>query len=913
MNFKKFIRISIISFLLILFFVVLPGILAIYVDWLWFDELGYGKLFSTILFAKIFIGAGVGIISFILIYLNIRIASFLARSSSKGNLLEKFNLDISKIINKIILLIGLILGLFAGMIASAQWETVLKYLNYTPFDVVDPIFNKNIGFYFFTIPFLKMAAGYLFFIVIASLIGCFAVYYIKGYVSFPKKIIKFAGAYGQQVVDNGNFVTNQAAKFHLSILGVLIFLLLALQVHFISIPELTYSTSELFTGAGYTDMHANLPIMRILEIGAIICALLLIINVYTKKNRLVYVAIGLYISLGIVQGIYAAAIQKLIVTPNELAKESPYIEHNIEATQKAWGIDQVEKRELTTDSLLTAQDIENNELTIKNIRLWDREPLLDTFSQIQEIRTYYDFVSVDNDRYQIDNEYRQIMLSLRELNSDSLPSKSFINERFTFTHGHGLTLGPVNRVTEEGLPVLFIKDIPPASEIGSLQITRPEIYFGELSNDYVFVNSRAQEFDFPQGEENVFSEYQGEGGVKIDNLFKKAAFALHFGSLKIFLSNDLDNNSKILYNRNIEKRVEKLLPFLEFDNDPYVVIADDGSLQWIYDGYTASSKYPYAQIMENGKNYMRNSVKVVIDAYDGSMDLYLADLNDPLILTYEKIFPGTFKALADMPKDLKKHLRYPEDLFNYQTKLYRTYHMEQPQIFYNKEDQWEIPYVNDGGSSIDPIMRHLIMKLPGEKSEEFILMIPFTPRQKDNMAAWMVARSDGDNYGKLVVYQFGKQKLIYGPKQINNRINQDAEISRQISLWDQRGSEVIQGNLLVIPIEESLLYVRPLYIRAQGGRIPELKRVIVAYENKISMEETLDQALEKIFGNKKIEADKEIPIETKDIDKQETSSQNDLIKDAKKYFDEAQRAQKEGDWTAYGENINKLKEVLSQL
>lgn len=910
MDFKKIIRLSIISFLILILFVVLPGLVALLVDWFWFKQLGYQGLFSTRLNAKILLGLGVGMISFVLIYINIRIASHVSRKSEKLNFLDGVSIDISKYINKLILIVSLILGVFAGLAASAQWVKVLQYLNYTPFDTSDPIFNKNIGYYFFTIPFFKMMMGYLFLIIIASLIGCFAIYAIKGFVNIPKKIIRLTST-PNQVIDNYNFVTNQAAKFHLSILGVIIFLLLALQTHFISIPELTYSASELFVGAGYTDIHANLPIMRVLEVGAIVCAILLIINVYTKKNKLVYIAVGLYIALGMVQGIYATGIQKLIVIPNELTKESPYLKHNIKATQEAWGIDKVEKKELTTDSSLSAKDIEENELTIKNVRLWDRQPLLDTFSQIQEIRTYYDFISVDNDRYNINNEYRQVMLSPRELNSESLPNKSFINERFTFTHGYGLTLGPVNQVTKEGLPLLFTKDLPPVSEIDSLQIKRPEIYYGELSNDYVFVNTKAQEFDYPQGEENVFSEYEGSGGMPVDNLFKKALFALHFGSLKILLSNDLDVNSKVLYHRNIETRVKKAMPFLEYDGDPYMVIDSQGALKWIYDAYTTSSRYPYSQTMNNGKNYMRNSVKVVIDAYNGSMDFYIADSTDPLIKTYEKIFPGVYKPLSDLPEDLKAHLRYPEDIFNYQTKLYRTYHMDQPQIFYNKEDQWEIPYVNEGNST-DPIMRHLIMRLPDEKEEEFILMIPYTPRQKDNMAAWMVARSDGENYGKLVVYQFGKQKLIFGPKQIDNRINQDAEISRQVSLWDQRGSEVVQGNLLVIPIKESLLYVRPLYIRADGGKIPELKRVIVAYENKIIMGETLDEALQQIFG---VETKTQVSNDTKEekTDKAESKSTINLVDEAKKYFEQAQVAQQKGDWTAYGENINKLEEILQQL
>ena len=691
------------------------------------------------------------------------------------------------------------------------------------------------------------------------------------------------------------------------------FILTSFKIYAVKIPSLLYSSTGPFIGASFTDIHAVLPFLKILVFVAVVAAVLAVLNIFKQDNRFIVLAVSIYVITLILGGwAYPVALQRFVVLPNELVKETPYIKHNIEATQKAFVLDTVTERDLTGEALLTIDDINNNRSTIKNVRLWDREPLLDTFGQLQEIRTYYDFVSIDNDRYQLNNDFRQVLLSPRELNSTSLPQRTFINERLTFTHGFGLTLSPVNEVTPAGLPVLFLKDLPPSSDIESLAVSRPEIYYGELTNDWVVVNTKAKEFNYPSGEENVFTEYEGKGGVKIESIFRKALFALKFGSLKILLSNDITEDSRIMYYRNIEERVRRVLPFLSLDHDPYMVVTKEGKLKWIYDAYVTSDRYPYAELVKDvfspfpGKNinYIRNSVKVVIDAYDGRMTFYIADKDDPVIKTYAKIFKDSFLPLDELSDDLRAHIRYPEDLFAYQTGLYTIYHMDEAQIFYNKEDQWQIPIISEG-TLADPMMRHMIMKLPGEEQEEFILMIPFTPRGKDNLSAWMVARNDKEFYGQLVVYRFPKQKLVFGPKQITNRINQDADISRQISLWDQRGSEVIKGNLLVIPIEESLIYVQPIYLRAEGGKIPELKRVIVAYENRIAMEETLDLALADVFGgaiSADQEADKFAPAKP--------SAGLDLIQQAKDYFNRAMQAQRSGNWALYGEQMKKLGEIL---
>jgi uncharacterized membrane protein (UPF0182 family) len=578
----------------------------------------------------------------------------------------------------------------------------------------------------------------------------------------------------------------------------------------------------------------------------------------------------------------------------------------------------VELRELSGETSLTLADIQANGATVDNVRLWDRDPLLQTFGQLQEIRTYYDFVSVDDDRYQIDGKYRQVLLSPRELNAASLPTRTFINEHLTFTHGMGLTLAPVNQVTAEGLPVLFVKDLPPVSSV-SIKVTRPQLYYGELNNEYVFVKTRQREFDHPSGEENVYAEYQGTGGVPIGTVLRRLIFAAQFGSSNILFSGDIQGETRILYNRNIRDRAQQALPFLRFDRDPYIVIAADGKLKWILDAYTTTDRYPYAVPLDNGTTYMRNSVKVVIDAYDGSLHSYVSAPHDPLVRTWGRIFPGILQPMDSMPADLRAHIRYPDELYRAQTTLYTTYHMIAPEDFYHREDQWQIPAEERSNTAV-PFMRHIVMRLPEEKNAEFIYMVPFSPRGKDNLAAWMVARNDGAAYGKLRVYRLSRQSLVFGPKQIENRIHQNTDISRQISLWDQRGSQVIRGDLLVIPIESSLLYVQPLYLRAEGGRIPELKRVVVAYQNQVAMEETLDGAIASLFGSGGTRstiaaadstrgAAPGTPAPAVSVD----AALQALIADAQRRYRNALDAQREGDWARYGEEIRQLGQVLERI
>jgi uncharacterized membrane protein (UPF0182 family) len=627
-----------------------------------------------------------------------------------------------------------------------------------------------------------------------------------------------------------------------------------------------------------------------------------------------YVAVSI-----VVGGLFPFAMQRFVVEPTELTREAPQLKHHIDATRRAWALDKVETRTLGGDARLSLADIRANAATVENVRLWDREPLLQTFGQLQEIRTYYDFKSIDDDRYMINGRYRQVLLSPRELNTESLPTRSFINQHLTYTHGMGLTLGPVNEVTSEGLPVLFVKDLPPVSTT-SLKVTRPQIYFGELTGGHVFTGTRSAEFDYPSGETDVKTRYSGSGGVLVGSLIRRAMFAMRFGALNILLSQDIRSESKVLYNRDIGQRARLALPFLKFDRDPYMVVADNGQLKWLMDAYTSTSDYPYSQRLGDGTSYMRNSVKVVIDAYDGTIDAYVIDAADPLVRTYSKIFPGLLKPFSSMPADMRTHMRYPTDLFSVQSALYATYHMDSPETFYHREDQWQVPAVGDQRETGNRFMRHIVMKLPEEPRAEFIYMAPFTPRGKDNLASWMVARNDGENYGKLRVYSFPKQSLVFGPRQIMARIDQDTEISQQLTLWDRTGSEVIRGELLVIPIEEALIYVQPIYLRSEGGRIPELKRVVVAYQNRVVMRETLEAGLETLFGG----GDAPAPTVAADTTGAATPPapgappsapgvSQSLVATARQHYDRAIAAQRAGDWATYGREIQLLGQVLRQL
>ena len=584
-------------------------------------------------------------------------------------------------------------------------------------------------------------------------------------------------------------------------------------------------------------------------------------------------------------------------------------------TRAAYGLDHIVEREFPADETLDARALERNAATIKNIRLWDYRPLLRTFGQLQEIRTYYKFVDVDNDRYVVNGEYRQLMLSPRELSYQHLQSRIWINEHLTFTHGYGVVVGPVNRITSEGLPEFLVKDIPPQSTSGFPKVTRPQIYYGEVSNEYVLVKTKSQELDYPSGDQNVYTTYSGVGGIPLSSFFRKVAFAMRFGEIKILLSNDLTDESRIMMYRTVIQRVRQIAPFFRYDRDPYMVVDDDGRLIWMLDGYTTTDRYPYSEPVLGVGNYIRNSVKVTIDAYDGTVTFYRADDADPIVRAYGAAFPGLLKPLDKMPESLRRHIRYPEDLFTIQARKYATYHMLDPQVFYNKEDLWALPRRAIEGRDRDMEPYYTIMRPPGEQKEEFILLTLFNPARRDNMIAWMAARSDPPNYGRLIVFNFPKQKLVYGPRQIDARIDQDPIISQQLALWNQRGSTVIRGSLLAIPIDQSLIYVQPLYLAAsEQGALPELRRVIVAYGNQIAMEPTLEQSLSRIFGGRLAAA----PVAAAAAPRPDppaggAAGARELGQRAWESWTRAQDALRRGDWAAYGAEQKRLEEALRGL
>jgi len=884
--------------LLFALFLFLSNLVQLAAEWLWFQGLGYGRVFTTRLVAEALLGLGVGGLVFAFLYPNLRIAQ---RGLVPNPLLVQFGagapaVDVTRLLRRLALPTALGLALLFGLGAADGWLGVLQFLHRTPFGVTDPVFGRDVGYYVFTVPVIAGATGLFTAVTTLTLLATIMLYVLR------RDIVVFR----RQVT------VEPSARVHLAVLIALLFLLVALRVYFVRLPGLLYSTTGPLVGASYADLHAQLTGLRLAGLAAVAGGALVLSGARSQRlARNTLLALGLYFGVSLLGvALYPTIVQKLVVAPNELVKETPQLVYHLAATRRAWGLDSVVTRDLTGEARLTERDIRANRPTIDNVRLWDRDPLLQTFGQLQEIRTYYDFVSVDDDRYWIDGQYRQVLLSPRELNSASLPTRTFINERLTFTHGMGLTLGPVNQVTQEGLPVLFIKDLPPASSV-SLRVTRPELYFGELTDSWVFARTHQREFDYPSGDENIFTSYTGTGGVRVGSFPRRLVLATYLRSLKVLLSSDITSDSRAMYIRNIRLRARTALPFLLFDDDPYLVVSDSGRLRWILDAYTATSRYPYAQPLDNGINYMRNSVKVVIDAFDGTVTAYLADPRDPLVRTLAKVFPGIFQPLDAMSADLRAHLRYPEDLFRVQTDMYATYHMAEPEIFYHREDQWQKPVLSRPGERPDPFLRHIVMRLPEERQAEFILMVPFTPRGKDNLASWMVARNDGERYGRLVVYRFPKQSLVYGPTQIVNRINQDTDISRQISLWDQRGSEVIRGHLLVIPIEESLIYVQPLYLRAEGGRIPEMKRVVVAHQNRVVMEETLDAGLARLFGG---------AVEPAAAAAAPTGAAHpgygraaDLARRAAELYQRAVAAQRSGDWARYGEELSQLGEVLRQL
>ena len=887
--------------IILLLLVLMSAFSRLYVDWLWFGSLGFGQIFKTIFLTKWALGAAVFLLAFIFLFGNLMLTRrYLNRQlidttadgreiiydepSAWEGMLRSSNLG------WLFAALSALVSLGLAFAASDKWIVVQQYLHSVGFNLKDPVFSRDIGFYVFNLRFYELVYGLVMPILVMTAIGVGLVYLLMA--SF--KFIEF------------NWSELNWPKAHLVLILGLFFLCKSWGYQLASYGIL-YASNGVVFGAGYTDIHARLMAYKILTVVTIIVAAVLLLNLFIRKMSWVLISLGLWVGAALIFGtLYPAIVQKLSVEPNEFIREKPYIENNIKYTRLAYALDRVDTDPYNMSYNLTWNDLKANQETIENIRLWDWQPLKKTYQSIQEIRPYYRFNDIDIDRYIIDGRYRQVMLAPRELSQENTP-QTWINRKLEYTHGYGLTMSPVNEVAREGLPVMFLKDIPPRSSV-DLKVTRPEIYFGEEPSSYVIVNSKTPEFDYPMGTKNARSTYQADSGIKMGSLLQRAVFAWVLGDYKLLLSSQIDADSQLLIYRNIMERTHKIAPFLQYDSDPYIVLAD-GKLYWMMDAYTTSENYPYSEPYDGRNNYIRNSVKVVIDAYTGRTTFYMADAKDPVALSLSRVFPDLMQPLDKMPEELRSHIRYPEDMFLIQARMYSLYHMTDPSVFYNKEDKWNIPQeiVGDKPEQVDPY--YIIMQLPGEDKPEYILMLPFTPNTKQNMIGWLCARSDGENYGKLKVYDFSKQELIYGPMQIESRIDQNSEVSQQMTLWNQKGSRVYRGNLIVIPIQNSILYVEPVYLQAEQSQIPELRRVIVVYGDSVVMEPTLQGALMKIFGVEgQPPQELQAPGEPAGDDTIAT-----IARQAKSYFDQAQNALKAGDWTAYGNNIKEVGRSLDRL
>ena len=779
----------------------------------------------------------------------------------------------------------------------------------------DPIFDRDVSFFLFTLPIWQFLRGWLMTMLVITLIAT-----------------GLASGIGWR-----GWGAPAAVRAHLSVLGALILLLIAWQYRLDAL-ELVYSRRGAVFGAGYTDVNAQLPAYTILVFVTIVAAVLLLVNVFLQQawRAIVVVLVGWIAISALAGNIYPNLVQRFQVNPNEFTREQEYIAHNIDFTRVAYGLDRIVDENFDAESELTGEELLSQPDTITNIRLWDYRPLLQTYNQVQALRQQYQFTDIDIDRYDIEGERRQLMLSARELIPEQLeqPAQTWVNRKLVYTHGYGVAASPVAEITPDGLPTFVLQDLPVQ---GILDVTRPQIYFGERTNEYVIVKTETPEFDYPRGEGgNVFTTFEGDTGIRIGGFLPRLAFAIQFADINLFISQELNPESQLLWRRNILRRTLEVAPFLRFDSDPYIVVGGDGNLYWFLDAYTVSGRFPYSEPSQFGTrtvppgfNYIRNPVKIIIDAYTGEMDFYLVEPDEPIAAAYARIFPSLFTSFEEMPADLNAHIRYPNDLFSIQASVFRTYQMTEPTDFYNREDVWAWPEEIFDNQSRPMEPYYVLMQLPGSEDLDFIQILPFTPANRENMISWLAAQNDPEKYGEMLVYRFGKDSLVFGPKQIEARIDQDPTISSLLSLWNQQGSQVIRGNLLVIPIGESLLYVEPLYLQAATGKIPELKRVILATSERVIMAENLGLALADLFGQDiladtklaelAISGDGEMPA-VQPVAEQEavdvnlaTSSLEELILEANSRYTRAQDALLAGNWAAYGAELDGLERILDRM
>jgi hypothetical protein len=893
--------------LFIAIFAALVTLSSFFVNFLWFDALGFRSVFTTIWLTTIVVFAVASLLSSAILFINGYSAVRITSSGSAGKrsftiftrntqgLPQAIDFSLERIPWRLIIpAISLLIGLFFGLAQAGNWDTILKWIHAVPFGQRDPLFGHDLAFYLFSLPAYELLRDWGITILFWSALLAVVIYWVRGEILY----------------EPGRFPTvSPAATRHLSVLLAVYFLVKAAG-YILNTYDLMISNNGVVFGAAYTDVHLRLPLLMALAGASVLAAGLCVANLWSGGIRLPLIAVAFVFTLSLMKALVPGLFQSYWVKPDELRLESTYIANNIKFTRYGFGLDRISTAPFPTKGKLTPELIAANEATIQNIRWWDPRPLLDTYRQLQEIRLYYDFRDIDVDRYVIDGKYRQVTLSARELNQSKLPAdaQTWINQRFKFTHGNGIALNAVNRFDQEGLPVFYVKDIPPEAP-AELRIQRPEAYFGELSGNYVIVGGDTKEFDYAKGQENVYNTYQGRDGVSLGSLWRRALFAWYFSDLKLFISDNVSSSSRILFRRLIQDRIQRIAPFLLLDHDPYLVI-NNGRLIWLQDAYTVSDALPYSQRNASGINYIRNSVKVAVDAYDGNPVFYISDASDPIVQTYQRIFPSLFQTMDSMPASLRSHIRYPEDLFTLQASVYGTYHMKDPEVFYNKEDLWSFPKETQRGQTTIMQPYYTIMRLPGESREEFILMLPMTPNNRDNMIAWLAARCDGPNYGKVIEFAFSKEKLIYGPAQIEARIDQDTTISQQLSLWNQTGSRVIRGNLLVIPIEDTVLYVEPLYLSAESRQLPELKRLIASTGDRVVMSTDVESLFAALFtheGKQPTAVASTSPMTPESLPMELPSGSN---AEALKHYRQAVQALSKGDWRTFGTEMDSLQKSL---
>ncbi|MFD1040203.1 UPF0182 family protein [Virgibacillus byunsanensis] len=875
-----------------------------FTDYIWMNSLEFGEVFITIFSSKIVLG----VIGFLLFLVVTYFTLWWIRRSYLGHF-DGHQLPPIMLSRKKSTAIIAVVAIFVGAIGSSVvqgigWESALKLLNHASFGETDPYFNLDISFYVFVLPFLKfivnLLLGLSIFILLLE-IGAYSVFNM--------------------------YRSSRSAQLHMGVTLGIIGLLLAC-THLLD-PYDTLLTNQVnifqesvVHGLSYTDQLINIPKAYVLAAAAIIGTVWMIIALNRRRVEAMATPIIAYVALIIVGQLASVVVQNYIVSPNEFSKETPYLEHNLSYTRDAYELGQIEEKDHPGNYSLDEDMVERNEMTIDNIRINDVRPLLEVYNQIQTFRTYYEFNDIDIDRYEIDGNYEQVFVGARELNTNDLPSqaKTWVNQNLRYTHGYGIAMSHVNKVTAQGQPEYMMEDLPPE---GVLDIERPQIYFGEENSQNVIVNSKVDEFDYPSGDQNVSSRFDADTGIPLAGI-NRLLFALNEGSFRMLISDQVSGDSQLLATRNIMDRVNRIAPFFDYDTDPYIFVRDDGSLAWIIDAYLTAERYPYAEPYQGDNSYVRNSVKVVVDAYTGEVDYYVVQPDDPVLQTYQNMFPDLFT--EEVPEDVQAHFRYPENLFSIQADMYRTYHMDNLEVFYNREDIWQIPTEKYFNEDIQMEPYYITMKLPESDEEEFILMTPFTPNNRQNMISWMGVRNDGENYGELFVYRFPKQTNVYGPQQIENRINQSSEISEQLNLWSQGGSQVIRGNLLAIPIEDTVMYVEPIYIESSNTTsLPEVQRVVIAYENYIVMERTFDEALEKIIDLSAGRIDDDLTVP--DIPDEETGEETEepedptqpilnaeeSLQELSDLFSSYQNALSDGEWERAGEIMSEIESRLSEL